>query len=140
MKQIECHVIQILSERAILIDAGKKDGVDRGDVVTIVERGDAIMDSTGKMIGHYDFVKAQLTITRVEFSFSEVQSLKRRSSAYFIAVGQLSQAMSNNFHSRIDYSDPEPINVDSSDIHPLRHDVLSDRKVRVGDLVKIDVD
>lgn len=140
MEQIERRVIRIMSQKAILINAGKKDGVNRGDVVTVVERGDEIKDPNGKVLGHYDFVKAQLTVSKAEFSFSEVQSLKHRSSTYFTAINQLSQTMSSNLSSKIDYSRPEPINVDPSDIQPLRHDMLSDRKIRLGDLVKIDVD
>lgn len=62
----EFKVIKIVGDTALIVNAGKKDGVQIGDEVEIRSEGEDIFDpDTNEKLGHYDVLKDTLKIIEV---------------------------------------------------------------------------
>ncbi|WOI91364.1 hypothetical protein RYQ61_00430 [Streptococcus intermedius] len=68
-------VIQIIDKYTLIIDRGLKHHIINGQRVQVIEPGPEIKDLNGEVLGVYDFVKAELTITEVYENYSIAKSL-----------------------------------------------------------------
>lgn len=119
------NVIRIIDKRTILVNAGK--GVLKvGQKVEVYEPGQEIKDLDGKVLSKYTFVKDELEVIRVEFSYSVCQ--KQTSVTKQTNLFALSPLLSTTTTEYL------PLNIDSTDIEELKP---SDPLVRVGDPVRI---
>lgn len=68
-------VIQIIDKYTLIIDRGSKHHITNGQRIKVIERGPEIKDLNGEVLGIYDFVKAELTITEVYENYSIAKNL-----------------------------------------------------------------
>ncbi|WP_121615258.1 FlgT C-terminal domain-containing protein [Virgibacillus halodenitrificans] len=116
-------VVKIIDENRIVINAGKKDGISKGQVLEIYEPGEEVKDpDTGESLGTLDYIKADINVQHIFEKMAicindEVESY----SLPTMITGQL-----NKTH-------PKSLNVDSKEISG---GLVGTRKIRVGDLVR----
>ena len=69
-KKTIAHVIRIVNDHTIIIDAGKKRGLKEGDEVQVYDVTDEIFNLDGEKIDNYRFIKATLFIDTCEDNYS----------------------------------------------------------------------
>lgn len=78
-------VIQIIDDYSVLINYGRNNGAIIDTQVQIIEIGPDIKDpDTDKVLGTFDHIKANLTITEVYDNFSLCQKKKTRAVVSFV--------------------------------------------------------
>lgn len=72
-------VVRIFDETALLVNLGSNEGLKRGDLLAVVERGDEVTDpATGESLGALEFVKAELVASDVQERMSILKTLPAR--------------------------------------------------------------
>lgn len=124
----QTHVAKILSEHALVLAAGWRDGVDKGDEFNIVTLGKEIKDDhTGKSLGTYDRIKEKVEITQVYENFSVAKKLRR--------VSMITPLISSGAFGTSTVTDKLPIT--KAEISPITLDEF-DPNIHIGDVaVKI---
>ncbi|UCF04871.1 MAG: hypothetical protein JSV33_13250 [bacterium] len=60
-------VLRIFDETSLLVNLGKKDGLKRGDMVVVVEKGEEVKDpDSGESLGEFELIKAELIAVDVQ--------------------------------------------------------------------------
>ena len=121
------RVIEIIDNTSILINAGTRNGVSKGDLVRVIEIGENVIDpETKHCIGTLDYLKDELEIVVAYPSFSLCKKL------YHKKVNMLQPLTSKVL--TIDTS-IEKLNVNKDQISNRKLD--GNPVISVGDLVKI---
>lgn len=131
------EVIEILSEYAILIDFGYKEGAEKGDKIQIYKKGREVYNSAKEYLGTLDIIKDELEITKVYEHFSVCKKIFRISK-----TAQRNPFEINSFASLIKKmeviktrTETLPLNVDKEDC---TNEIFeTDEPIKKGDLVKI---
>ena len=119
------HVVRILSEFDIIVNAGAK-SVSTGDTLEIFVRGDEVVDPiTHQDLGTLDFIKAEVIVANVYDKMCLCRSEKNELED---TLGMLASRSVYYTTKRI------PLNINSADISPGFSD--QDSTIRVGDLVR----
>ena len=64
-------VLKIFDETSLLIDLGRKDGVERGDRFVVLEKGGEVTDpQSGESLGELEYIKTELVAADVQERFS----------------------------------------------------------------------
>ena len=130
MKKRGYHVVRIIDEFHIAVNIGAKDGITRGSILEIYEKGLNIVDPTnGESLGTIDSVMATVKVHTVYDKFSvcvndeRTPGLSALSSILIRSIGNLDIAGS-----------PKELPIDLKD---MQGGFDSDRTIRNGDLVRI---
>ena len=68
-------VLRIFDETSLLAGIGSRDGLERGDVVAVVEAGEEIADpETGESLGNLELVKVELVAADVQERMSVLRT------------------------------------------------------------------
>lgn len=73
---LEGAIIHV-EKKSILVDLGKVDGIEVGEMMTVIRLGEAITDLEGRVIGTRDEVIGTLEVTKVEEAYSEAKIKKK---------------------------------------------------------------
>lgn len=127
-KKTIAHVIRIVNDHTIIIDAGKKRGLKEDDKVQVYDVTDEIFNLDGEKIDNYRFIKATLFIDTCEDNYS---ICKTYSYSVPTASSMVSQLATSPLLSK--KSEQKKLLVHESDINP-----LADGKscIEIGDKVK----
>lgn len=118
-------VIEIVSEKEIIIDFGQSQGAKIGDRILIYSLGREVYDpTTNKKLGTWDISKAYLSITEVFENFSICKNK-------IVTENSLLNPLGTVFNKSVTY---EKINVDESAITNNKN--LGTTPIKVGDLAK----
>lgn len=136
-KAIEGRIIKIVDEFTVVIDKGKKDGVEERDRFIIYDEGDEIFDLEGNSLGKLEIVKGKVRVQHVQEKFSVCKGYKekfiRRSpSAYQSLISSMS--VFSNFEVEEELI---PLDIDEKDTSALN---TEPKPVIIGDLVKQEID
>lgn len=75
-------VVKIFDETALLVNLGSNDGLKRGDLLAVVEKGDEVADpETGESLGVLELVKAELIASDVQERMSILRTVPARETA-----------------------------------------------------------
>jgi hypothetical protein len=75
-------VVKIFDETALLVNLGSNDGLKRGDLLAVVEKGDEVTDpETGESLGVLELVKAELIASDVQERMSILRTVPARETA-----------------------------------------------------------
>ena len=128
MENVQCigHVIRILDEFTLLIDAGKS-CISVNDEIEIYELGEPIKAIDGSILSEYVYVKDKLTVVETQEKYSICKKNKLKSAISFGNFSALSPLLEEYNSKRI------PLNVDPEDFQPF---APQNPKIQIGDLVK----
>lgn len=135
---IEAKVIRIISNKAILIDAGWDTGVNKGDEFRIVQRGDEIFDpESGESLGFFDYIKIRLEVTEVFEMFSQLQLISRSSPISKSLSNMISQF--SNISTNQIVTSYRDLPVDTDQIEPLNKPSEINKNILISDIaIKIE--
>lgn len=135
---IEAKVIRIISNKAILIDAGWDSGVNKGDEFRIVQRGDEIFDpESGESLGFFDYIKIRLEVTEVFEMFSQLQLISRSSPISKSLSNMISQF--SNISTNQIVTSYRDLPVDTDQIEPLNKPSEINKNILISDIaIKIE--
>jgi len=124
------RVIEILDEYSLIINYGTANGAEKGDVLRILEVGDAIIDpKTGKLLGTLDCIKETVSVEIPYENFSICRSSERENDFNFLSP------LNDTLYSSVLKKQPKKLNVDSGDCSFKK--VPEKSKIAIGDSVKI---
>lgn len=120
-------VIKIPNEYTIIVNVGN-DVLSVGDAIYIVEIGSDVIDpDTGKNLGSYDFVKAELDVDEVYPCFSVCRKINYKKEKSFLqALSPLLEEKTTKYY--------EDLNVNPSANEHLK---LMNESVNIGDPIKL---
>lgn len=131
-------VAKIISTKQLVVNAGKKDGLDIGDELEIVGQvGDPVKDpDTGKTLGTLDYLKGRVTVTSTYENMSIVDApIKEIMDDPYTQPQRLAEkfAVLGGLRSRVQ----EDLNVDPDEITGGLPEVENEynKQIHVGDTV-----
>lgn len=127
-KKAIAHVIRIVDDYTLIIDAGTNQGLKIGDKVQVYDILDEIFDLEGGVIDYYRFIKATLRVDVCEDKYSICKTLSSSVPSAYKLVAQL--ATSPLLETK---TLREKLQVEESDQKPLP---VGERRIEIGDKVK----
>ncbi|MFK3987350.1 hypothetical protein [Exiguobacterium mexicanum] len=129
------HVVAILNEYSIAIDAGANYGLSQGDKIEIFEEGDSIFNpSTKENLGALVFKKATLEIVHVDEKYSICQKIVTEEplqSSISLALGNLSKTIGSK-------KVAAPLDVNTTEIMNVPINLPAEKRViSIGDKARI---
>lgn len=122
------HVIRIVDDYTLIIDAGTKQGLKIGDKVQVYDIIDEIFDLEGGSIDYYRFVKATLRVDTCEDNYSICTTLSSAVPSTYKLVAQL--ATSPLLETK---TLRKKLQIKESDKTPLP---IGEKQIEIGDKVK----
>lgn len=119
-------IVKIIDDYTVLIDAGKQDGYDVGDVFEIYITGKEIKSPSGDVLGTLDNIKGQIVVDTIFDAMSLCKSSE------FTASG-ISASM-EMFNTTLYSKSRKKLNVDPSQITPVYSDI--ELEIKIGDDVR----
>lgn len=123
-KKAIAQVIRILSDHALIIDAGKEDGLEEHTEVQVYEPAGVLSALNGSELDSLEYVKASLYVTRAENGYSICQTDTYRESISAALSPLLAGGREHHYSFRVDENEVEPL-------------VAKDPVIRIGDPVKL---
>jgi hypothetical protein len=120
MARVQGKIVKILSDKALIINLGTKDGINVNSTVHVIHTGEEIKDpDNDKSLGNLEYVKAVLRISHAQETistcvpFSSSQNQDPTSSLYRTVSSDMARvAMDKSPYGE----QAEPLNIRSGDI------------------------
>jgi hypothetical protein len=118
MQAVKGKIVKILTEKALVIDLGLKDGIQLNDTVHVISEGEEITDpDSGKAIENLQYIKGILHISHIQDSIATCAPMSapksEESSLYRTVSSDMARvAMENSPYGE----NASPLKVKSSDI------------------------